>query len=88
MYADDLVLMDPSSMGLSMLLSVCSAYGIEDDIKYNSAKNGCMSLCNRDILRFMWRVQDKCVLVTRLCDARMRISDHYKGDGHTYGELG
>ena len=22
--------------------------------------NGCMSLCNRDILRFMWRVQDKC----------------------------
>ena len=21
---------------------------------------GCMSLCNRDILRFMWRVQDKC----------------------------
>ena len=28
MYADDLVLMAPSSMGLSMLLSVCSEYGI------------------------------------------------------------
>ena len=46
-------------------------------------KYGCMSLCNRDILRFMWRVQDKYVLVTRLCDARMRIRDHYKGDGRS-----
>ena len=27
MYADDLVLMAPSSIGLSMLLSVCSEYG-------------------------------------------------------------
>ena len=44
---------------------------------------GCMSLCNRDILRFMWTVQDKYVLVTRLCDARMRIRDHYKGDGRS-----
>ena len=32
MYADDLVLMAPSSMGLSMLLYVCSEYGIEHDI--------------------------------------------------------
>ena len=39
MYADDLVLMAPSSMGLSMLLSVCSEYGIEHDIKYNSTKS-------------------------------------------------
>ena len=38
MYADDLVLMAPSSMGLSMLLSVCSEYGIEHDDKYNSTK--------------------------------------------------
>ena len=28
MYADDLVLLAPSSMGLSMLLSVCSDYGL------------------------------------------------------------
>ena len=40
-----------------------------------------MSLCNRDILRFMWRVQDKYVLVTRLCDARMRIRDGRSGLG-------
>ena len=42
MYADDLVLMARSSMGLSMLLSVCSEYGIEHDIKYNSTKSNVM----------------------------------------------
>ena len=42
MYADDLMLMAPSSMGLSMLLSVCSEYGIEHDIKYNSTKSNVM----------------------------------------------
>ena len=35
MHADDLVLMTPSYMGVSMLLSVYSEYGIEHDIKYN-----------------------------------------------------
>ena len=38
MYGDDLVLMEPSSMSLSMLLSVCPEYGIKHDIKYNSTK--------------------------------------------------
>ena len=42
MYADDLVLMAPSSMGLTMLLSVYSEYGIEHDIKYNSTKSNVM----------------------------------------------
>ena len=42
MYADDLVLMAPSSVGLSLLLSVCSEYGIEHDIKYNSTKSNVM----------------------------------------------
>ena len=39
MYADDLVLMAPSSLGLSILLSVCSEYGIEHDTKYNCTKS-------------------------------------------------
>ena len=35
-------------MGLSLLLSVCSAYGIEHDIKYNSAKSNVIILrCNK-----------------------------------------
>ena len=42
MYADDVVLLSHSAMGLSLLLSVCSAYGIEHDIQYNSAKSNVM----------------------------------------------
>ena len=38
MYADDLVILAPSHVGLSML-SVCSDYGLEHDIKFNSAKS-------------------------------------------------
>ena len=48
MYADDLVLLSPSTIGLSLLLSVCSAYGIEHDIKYNSAKSNVLIFrCNK-----------------------------------------
>ena len=37
MYADDLV--SPSAAGLSILLSICSTYGIEYDVTYNSTKS-------------------------------------------------
>ena len=58
MYADDLVLMAPSSMGLSMLLAVCSENGIEHDIKYNSTKRNvmifsCIKLTNIHIPNFL-----------------------------------
>ena len=39
MYADDLVILAPSHVGLSMLLSVCSDYALEHDIKFISAKS-------------------------------------------------
>ena len=39
MYADDLVLLSPSAAGLSILLSICSTYGIEYDVMYNSKKS-------------------------------------------------
>ena len=45
MYADNVVLMTPSSMGLSMLLYMCSENGIEHDIKYSSAKSKVMIFC-------------------------------------------
>ncbi len=35
MYADDLVVLSPSSAGLQQLLNVCSLY----DIKYNATKS-------------------------------------------------
>ena len=45
-YADDLVLLSPSAAGLSLLLSACSYYGIEFDVKYNSAKSNVMVFCS------------------------------------------
>ena len=38
MYADDLVILVPSHVCLSMSLSVCSDYGLEHDIKFNMPK--------------------------------------------------
>ena len=45
MYVDDLVLLAPSSKGLSMLFSACSDYGLEHDIKYNSTTSNVMIFC-------------------------------------------
>ena len=45
MYADDLVVLAPSAAGLSLLLSACSYYGIEFDVKFNSAKSNVMVFC-------------------------------------------
>ena len=46
MYADDLVLLAPSAAGLFLLLQyACSYYGIEFDVKHNSAKSNVMVFC-------------------------------------------
>ena len=42
MYADDLVIFSPCSIGLSRLLKVCTEYGIENNIMYNSKKSAVM----------------------------------------------
>ena len=39
------MILAPSHVGLSMLLSVCSDYGLEHDIKFNSAKRNIMIFC-------------------------------------------
>ena len=39
MYADDLLTFSPSSAGQQELLNICSDYGVEFDIKYNSSKS-------------------------------------------------
>uniref|UniRef100_A0A8C1PP13 Reverse transcriptase domain-containing protein n=1 Tax=Cyprinus carpio TaxID=7962 RepID=A0A8C1PP13_CYPCA len=42
MYADDLVLLCPYSVGLQQMLKVCSQYGFDYDIKYNTKKSHIM----------------------------------------------
>lgn len=39
MYADSLVVMAPSSIGLSMLIFVCSEVGLKHNINYKSAES-------------------------------------------------
>ena len=42
MYADDLVLISPSTRGLSRLIEECQKYGLEFDILFNSNKSAVM----------------------------------------------
>ena len=44
MYADDLVLISPSTRGLSRLIEECQKYGLEFDILFNSSKSAVMFL--------------------------------------------
>ena len=63
MYADDLVILAPSHVGLSMFLSVCSDYGLEHDIKFNSAKSNIMIFCCKkfkDIHIPSFELKDTC----------------------------
>ena len=38
MYADDLVLISPSTAGLQKLLDICQRFGIEHDMIFNPKK--------------------------------------------------
>ena len=42
MYADELVLISPSSAGLSQLLRECEKFGTRHDVKYNAKKSAVM----------------------------------------------
>ena len=42
LYADNLVLISPSSIGLCQLLRDCEKYGISHDVKYNAKKSAIM----------------------------------------------
>ena len=50
MYADDLVVIAPSSVGLQRLLDVCTDFGLSHDVKYNALKS-CGMCCSSDFLR-------------------------------------
>ena len=41
LYADDLVLISPSSRGLHTLLEECEKYGLSNDITFNANKSAC-----------------------------------------------
>lgn len=39
MYTDDLVVLSPYTAGLQQLLRLCSCYGVQYEIKFNSKKS-------------------------------------------------
>ena len=45
MYADDLVLLSPCTVGLSRLLKCCDEYAVSHDIVYNGSKS-CVLICS------------------------------------------
>ena len=52
MYADDIVLIAPSSIGLMKLLETCQQFGIENDIKFNSTKSAILPFLPEDKKKF------------------------------------
>ena len=54
MYADDLVLISPSSAGLSQLLHECEKFGTRHDLKYNAKKRAVMIIQIDDFERMYY----------------------------------
>ena len=52
LYADDLVLISPSSRGLHTLIGVCEKFGINNDIIFNATKSAVMCFKSKSHLKF------------------------------------
>ena len=52
LYADDLVLISPSSRGLYRLLRECEQYGLENDIVFNASKSSVMCFKSKSTSNF------------------------------------
>ena len=75
MYADDLVIMTPSSAGLQQLLRVCSDYGQHFDIKFNPKKSVVMIMKIKDATFPSFLLADK-VLNVQPGITRLRAPAH------------
>ena len=64
MYADDLVLLCPSAVGLKKLLNICECYGDVHDIKFNSKKSAviiCRSKYTKDVNFAAFKIKNECI---------------------------
>ena len=52
MYADDIVLISPSSAGLIELIEICQQFGINNDIKFNTTKSAILPFLPEDKKKF------------------------------------
>ena len=49
MYADDIVLIAPSSAGMQKLLNTCCSFGVSHDVVYNCSKSVTMSCKSKEM---------------------------------------
>ena len=75
MFADDLVLISPSTRGLSILLSECHKYGIECDIVFNPKKSAVMFIRPDYMLNIR-------MPVFKINDETIEVVKNYKYLGH------
>ena len=75
-YADDLVVLAPSSRGLKMLLDLCQAYATEHDILFNTSKTFCMMIVPNNM-------RISCYPSVTLQDDLLQFVDKFSYLGHT-----
>ena len=52
MYADDIVIISPSSIGLIELIDTCHEFGSKNDIKFNTSKSAILPFLPEDKKKF------------------------------------
>ena len=48
-YADDLLLLCPTTRGLQKMITICSEFATEYDVTFNPSKTACMAFGNRHV---------------------------------------
>ena len=75
LYADDLVLVSPSSAGLKKLLAICEKFGIDNDILFNADKSAIMFFKSNYISNFK-------IPTFKLNDNSINVVNNFKYLGH------
>ena len=75
MYADDIVLLSPSTGGLITLIEACQQFGFDNDIKFNSTKSAILPFLPEDKKKY----RTPKILMN---NEPIPIVDHFKYLGH------
>ena len=75
MYADDIVLLSPSTGGLITLIEACQQFGLDNDIKFNSLKSAILPFLPEDKKKYR-------TPTIQMNNEPIPIVDHFKYLGH------
>ena len=88
MYADDLVIFCPCSAGMQSLLKICSEYGFEFDIKYNSTKSNIMIVKSKEDRKLCFPEFCLCGQVLNVCSQAKYLGHFITHDMSDDADLG